>query len=81
MKIYTANILYTPTPAAFEIKRGGYVVVDEQGIIQGVYDQLPDNLISHPVVDLGERLLIPAMNDMHVHAPQYANMASLWIWN
>jgi guanine deaminase len=25
------------------------------------------------VVDLGDRLVIPAMNDLHVHAPQYRN--------
>ena len=25
------------------------------------------------IIDLGDRLLIPAMNDLHVHAPQYRN--------
>lgn len=74
MRIYKANILHTPTPAAFEIQCGGYVVVDDKGIIQGVYASLPEAWKGEEVIDYGERLLIPAMNDMHVHAPQMANM-------
>jgi guanine deaminase len=74
VKIYKADILFTPSAAAFEAKCGGYVVVDDDGIIQGVYDRLPEEWAGHEVIDYGDRLLIPAMNDMHVHAPQYANM-------
>lgn len=74
MKIYKANILHTPSPECFEVHRDGYIVVDDGGVIQGVYDVLPADMEGMPVVDFGNRLLIPAMNDMHVHAPQYANM-------
>lgn len=75
MKAYCGHIIYTPTSQAFEILPKGYVVVNDSGIIQGVYasDKYPyGNEIE--VVDLGNQLLIPAMNDLHVHAPQFANM-------
>lgn len=74
MKIYKANILHTPSPECFEVYQDGYIVVDDNGIIQGVYNALPADMAGMPIVDFGNRLLIPAMNDMHVHAPQYANM-------
>ena len=74
MTIYRAHILYTPTPAAFVSQQGAYIVVDNDGYIQGVYENLPEEWSKHTVVDFGNKILIPAMNDMHVHAPQYANM-------
>ena len=74
MKIYKANILHTPSPECFEVHQDGYIVVDDEGIIQGLYDVLPADMEGMPIVDFANRLLIPAMNDMHVHAPQYANM-------
>lgn len=74
MIIYKANIIYTPSPDAFEVHNGGYIAVDNNGIIQGIYDVLPHHLNADDVIDFGDQLLIPAMNDMHVHAPQYKNM-------
>lgn len=52
---------------------GGYIAVEDDGIIDGVYTELPEELANEPITDYGDRLLIPAMNDMHVHAPQYRN--------
>ena len=72
MQIYHANIIYTPDSRHFEVVPHGYVVVSD-GKVEGVYPTLPPNLSGHPVTDYGDRLLIPAMNDMHVHAPQYRN--------
>ena len=75
MKAYHGHILFTPTSQQFEIIANGYVLVDNSGVVEGVYaaDALPkrDDI---EVVELGNRLLIPAMNDLHVHAPQLANM-------
>ena len=75
MKAYRGNILFTPTNEQFEVIANGYVLVNDKGIIEGVYplDQLPYS-DSVEVIDFGDKLLIPAMNDMHVHAPQYNNM-------
>ena len=72
MEIYKAHILFTPERNAFHVIENGYIAV-ENGIIQGVYQQLPDKYNGVSVTDFGDRLLIPAMNDIHVHAPQYRN--------
>ena len=72
--IYCANILFTPTPEAFCVLERGYIVVAEDGTIEGVYETLPEAYTGAEVRDFGEALLIPAMNDLHVHAPQYRNM-------
>ena len=73
MKIYKANILFTPTAEAFKIIPNGYIVVSDNGIIEDVYEYLPDELAVEPVIDYGDKLLIPAFNDLHLHAPQYRN--------
>ena len=72
MQIYKANILFTKERDQFEVIPNGYIAV-ENGRVIDVYEQLPASLASQPVTDLGDKLLIPAMNDMHVHAPQYRN--------
>ena len=85
MKIYKAHILYTKEKSRFEVLENGYVAVDADGRVAGVSADVaslvadaskrrnePDYDDSE-IIDLGDRLLIPAMNDTHVHAPQYRN--------
>lgn len=72
MQIYKAHVLFTPDRTRFEVIENGYLAVDE-GKVVGVYSSLPALLQDVPVRDFGDKLLIPAMNDMHVHAPQYRN--------
>lgn len=74
MRIYKANILHTPTPDKLEVLPNGFLVVDENGIIEGAYPSLPSHLQGIAITDFGDRMLIPAMNDLHLHAPQYRNM-------
>ena len=75
MKIYRANIIHTPTPGRLEIIEHGYIVVKSNGLIDGVYKDLPSDLDwRRQVIDFGDKLLIPAFNDLHVHAPQYRNL-------
>ncbi|MBO5540447.1 MAG: amidohydrolase family protein [Muribaculaceae bacterium] len=73
MKIYKGHLLYTPERTGFEVIENGYVAVKD-GRIVAVSSRLSDLDTSNAnLVDLGDRLLIPAMCDMHVHAPQYRN--------
>ena len=75
-KIYKANILYTKEPSRFEVIENGFLAVDADGRIIGVAaDRESLHCEDAEVVDFGNRLLIPAMNDMHVHAPQVRNQA------
>ena len=72
--IYKAHILYTKEKSRFEVLENGYVAVDADGRVSGVATDLA--LLESDdaeVTDFGDSLLIPAMNDLHVHAPQYRN--------
>ena len=83
-KVYKAHILYTKERSRFEVLENGYVAVDEDGRVTGVATDLASLVADASkhreqdsddteIIDLGDRLLIPAMNDLHVHAPQYRN--------
>ena len=74
MKIYKAHILFTKEKDRFEVLENGYIAVDAHGHVAGVSTDLAQLGGSEDqVVDFGDKLLIPAMNDMHVHAPQVHN--------
>ena len=73
-KVYKAHILYTKEQSRFEVLENGYVAVDADGRMTGVGADLASvDSKDAEIVDFGDRLLIPAMNDVHVHAPQYRN--------
>lgn len=73
-KVYKAHILFTKEKSHFEVLENGYVAVDADGRVTGVSTDLASlDCEGAEVVDFGDRLLIPAMNDLHVHAPQYRN--------
>jgi guanine deaminase len=78
-KIYKAHILYTKEKDHFEVLENGYVAVDADGRVTGVSAD-PASLgvnasqrCNTEIIDFGDKLLIPAMNDLHVHASQYRN--------
>ena len=72
-KVYKAHILFTKEKNRFEVFENGYIAV-ENGRVVGVANNLADlNVQDAEVIDFGDKLLIPAMNDMHVHAPQVHN--------
>ena len=80
--VYRAHVLYTKERSRFEVLENGYVAVDANGRVTGVAADLASldcegaeviDFGDYPITDLGDKLLIPAMNDLHVHAPQYRN--------
>jgi guanine deaminase len=74
MKIYKAHILFTKEKDHFEVYENGYVAVGDDGRVTGVAKNLDElDCDGAEIVDYGDKLLIPAMNDMHVHAPQVHN--------
>ena len=73
-KVYKGNILFTKEKDRFEILGNGYVAVDDNGRVTGVAKDLAAlDCDGAEVRDFGDCLLIPAMNDLHVHASQYRN--------
>lgn len=69
-QILKGNILHAPVMGEYAILPHGCLVV-ENGRISGVYSELPERYKQLPVTDYGERLIVQAFCDMHLHAPQY----------
>ena len=73
-QVYKAHVIYTKEKDRFEVMENGYVAVDADGRVSGVASNLSSlDCEDAEVTNFGDRLLIPAMNDLHVHAPQYRN--------
>lgn len=70
MNIYHGNIVYSRSRDEIAVHRGGYIAV-ENGVVEGIYDRLPERYADLPVTDFGKHVIIPAFSDLHVHAPQY----------
>ena len=64
------NLIYTKEIGTMEIARQHYLVC-EDGKVEGIYAALPEKFRGIPAEDFGERLIIPGLTDLHVHAPQY----------
>ena len=70
VKILRGNVIHTPALGELETLAGGYLVL-EDGVIQGIFPVLPERYAACPVENWGNRLIMPAFADMHLHAPQY----------
>lgn len=68
MKAYKGNIIFTENPQEFTIYEDSYILV-EDGKVKDIVKEAPDCEIE----DFGEKLIIPAFNDIHIHAPQFTN--------
>lgn len=68
--ILKGNIIYTKKMDRFEVFENSYLVSLE-GIVEGIYKELPEAYRSLPIEEYGDRLIIPGFVDLHVHAPQY----------
>lgn len=67
------NIIFTKTLDKFEILENGYIVVEDK-LVKGVYNSLPDEFKKIKVIDYGNAIIIPGFVDLHLHAPQFANL-------
>lgn len=65
------NIIYAKEIGTLEILEQHYLVC-EDGKVQGIYPELPEQFRGIPVEELGDRIIIPGLTDLHVHAPQYS---------
>lgn len=72
-QIYKGNILFTKNKDEFEVIEKGYIVVNN-GKVANVYSELPDEYKDVNVIDYEDKLIIPGMNDLHCHAPQFRNL-------
>ena len=68
--ILKGNIVSAPELGKLDVTEHGYLVT-EDGIIVGVFPELPEQYIGAPVEDCGDALIVQSFADLHLHAPQY----------
>ena len=69
--ILKGNIVAAPELGKLDIVENGYLVAVD-GVIEGVYETLPEKFAGCEVEDCGKNLILQTFSDMHLHAPQYA---------
>ena len=72
MKAYIieGQFIDSQSPDALRIVENGFLVVSD-GKCEGLFRTLPERYASLPITDFGDRLVIPGMCDLHVHASQF----------
>ena len=68
--VMKGHICYSETKTDIRVVENGYVVC-QGGKSKGVYTKLPEEYQTLPIKDYGNRLIIPGMVDLHIHAPQF----------
>ena len=68
--ILKGDICYSASPTQFDARKNAYAVCVD-GFSQGVFDELPEKYHGLLLVDCSDMLIVPGLNDIHVHAPQY----------
>lgn len=69
--ILKGNIVYSKNTRELEICEQSYLVC-ENGLVKAIYKELPLAYRNAPLTDYEDRLIIPGLVDLHVHAPQYS---------
>ncbi len=69
--ILKGNILYSENKDTIVCKANSYLV-SKDGVVAGVFEKLPAEYAACPVTDYGDKLILPGMVDMHIHAPQFS---------
>ena len=69
--ILKGNIVHTPESNRLVVRENAHVVC-EDGVCRGVFDRIPECYGALPVVDCGDKMILPGMVDLHIHAAQYA---------
>lgn len=68
--VLKGNICYSHNADRLECMEQGYLVC-EDGRSAGVYKELPQIYAGFPLMDYGDRMIVPGLTDLHIHAPQY----------
>ncbi len=69
--VLKGHILYSVSRTELAAWENAYLVC-ENGVCRGVFDTLPEQYANLPQQDYGDKLIVPGMADLHLHAPQYA---------
>ncbi|MGL6107906.1 amidohydrolase family protein [Romboutsia sp.] len=72
-KILKGNIIFTKSPTEFTIVNNGFIVINSNKVVD-VFEELPAEYKDFNIINYGDKLIIPGMNDLHCHAPQFRNL-------
>ena len=70
-RVLRGNIVSAPELGRLDVTEHGYLVLEDDGRIAGVFDRLPERYAAAPCTDYGDALVMQSFADMHLHAPQY----------
>jgi len=65
------DICYSKSPSELYCLEGGYLIC-EDGVSQGVFTSLPERYEELPLLDHEDKLILPGLVDLHMHAPQFS---------
>lgn len=69
--VVRGQICQSASPDRLSCMENSYIPVLD-GKVQGVFRKLPERFAGLPLADFGDRLVIPGMSDLHLHASQFA---------
>ena len=69
--VLKGHILHSRDKDRIDIFENHYLVCQE-GICRGIFGQLPQQYSDLPLEDFGDKLVIPGMSDLHIHASQFS---------
>ena len=69
--VLKGNICYSESSDSIRLLPNSYLVC-EDGLCAGAFTELPEKYASLPLTDYGDRIIIPGLVDLHLHAPQFA---------
>ena len=69
--VLKGNIGYSESPSRLVTRENAFVVCKD-GKSCGVFDVLPEEYKSLPLIDYSDKLIIPGLIDLHIHASQYS---------
>lgn len=64
------DICYSKTLTELAAMEQGFLVCKD-GVVEGIYKELPEKYSSILIKDYKKQLIIPGLVDLHMHAPQY----------
>ena len=71
IKILYGDIVFTSTPSKFDVYENSYLVSKDR-IIIGIFKNLPNEYKKCEIDNYKNKLIIPGLIDLHLHASQYA---------
>lgn len=69
--ILKGDVCHSQDPQTLATVENGFLVC-ENGISRGVFPSLPERYAGLPVTDYTNKVIVPGLCDLHMHAPQYS---------